>query len=238
MLTVKDKQREEDERIAKVLALGRTACPKCQVPYQPGRFHRPYFICPSCGHRWSENPVTALGRFLEQLDTDHPWDWFFTGTLANPISPAGAHYMFTRYVQGIQRQMAQDQIGKPACGTDYSEVDGQPSILKFRVFTPYAFRADEYGPLGGRFHLHALIGNVSTVTRFCGERLGKRVWGKLCCAVHRWPCGYARIFPYDPSLGARFYLSKYVTKALGDYDLIGIEPGQPILRKCGHEKQD
>jgi len=171
-----------------------------------------------------------LGNFLEELHTHHPWDWFFTGTFANPVSPPGAHYMFNRYMQGIQRQMAQAQIGKPACGTDYSDADGQPSILKFRVYKPYAFRADEYGPLGGRFHLHALIANVSMVERFCGELLGNRVWGKPCCAVHRWPCGYARIFPYEPALGARFYLSKYVTKALGDYDLIGFEPGEPILR--------
>jgi hypothetical protein len=231
LVTVKDKKRDEVERIAKVIALGDTSCPKCQAPYRRGKFKRPYFICACCGHRWSENPVTdALGRFLEELHGHHPWDWFFTGTFAKPISPAGAHYMFSRYLETIQRQMTREQIGKPACGTDYSAADGQPSILKFRVFTPYAFRADEYGPLGGRFHLHALIGNVKTVTRFCGQLLRQGDWGKPCCALHLWSCGYARIFPYEPSLGARFYLSKYVTKALGDYDLIGIDPGQPILR--------
>jgi len=228
-LTLQDKRWDESERVQRVYALGVTPCPQCKAPFRRSR--RPYFVCESCEHRWSENPlIEALGNFLEDLHAHHPWDWFFTGTFANPVSPNGAHYMFNRYMQGIQRQMAQAQIGKPACGTDYSDADGQPSILKFRVYKPYAFRADEYGPLGGRFHLHALIGNVSMVERFCGELLGKRVWGKPCCAVHRWPCGYARIFPYEPARGARFYLSKYVTKALGDYDLIGFEPGEPILR--------
>ena len=137
--------------------------------------------------------------------------------------------MFMRYMEGIQKTMAQQELGKPACGIDYSAIDGQPSMLDFAHFKPYAFRADEYGPIGGRFHLHALIGNVNSMPRFCGARLGKQQWGIDCCGLHRWPCGYARIFSYDPALGARFYLSKYVTKALGDYAFFGLEPGEPIV---------
>jgi len=77
-----------------------------------------------------------LGGFLEDLHTHHPWNWFFTGTFANPVSPSGAHYMFNRYIQDIQQQMAQEQIAKPACETDYSDVDGQPSLLTFPVYKP------------------------------------------------------------------------------------------------------
>jgi hypothetical protein len=58
---------------------------------------------------------------------------------------------------------------------------------------------------------------------FCGERLAPSEWNRRCCWVHGWPCGYARIYPYDPAKGARFYLSKYVTKALANWDLIGFD---------------
>jgi hypothetical protein len=50
-------------------------------------------------------------------------------------------------------------------------------------------------------------------------------WGRPCCWLHRWPCGYARILPYDPTKGARYYVAKYVSKTLGDYDFIGFEEG-------------
>jgi len=131
--------------------------------------------------------------------------------------------MFNRYMEALQRTMTRQQLGKEAVGTDYSEVDGQPSLVEFKVTKPYAFRADEYGPATGRFHLHALIGNVKTVAMYCGRHLPAGFWGKSCCALHQWPCGYARLFAYDPQLGARFYLSKYVTKAMGDWQLVGFE---------------
>ena len=45
--------------------------------------------------------------------------------------------------------------------------------------------------------------------------------------------GYARIFAFDPTQGAAFYCSKYVTKASGDWDvsdnLAGFRVQQPAL---------
>jgi hypothetical protein len=35
---------------------------------------------------------------------------------------------------------------------------------------------------------------------------------------HNQGYGFARIFPYDSSLGAKFYLCKYLTKELGDIE--------------------
>jgi len=69
------------------------------------------------------------------------------------------------------------------------------------------FRADEYGERTGRFHLHLLIANV--------EHLHRLTWMK------RWEQrnGYARILPFDPGLGAAFYVSKYVTKQAGEWDI-------------------
>ncbi len=216
MLTVADKQRDNAERIAKVMTLGNISCPQCQAPYERGRFYRPYFTCPFCGHRWSENEIiNALGDWLSKLHEQYPWDWFATLTFADErltqgstvsrgdITPDGAAYWFRRWLHDAA-----------AAG----------------VAKPYAFRADEYGPLYGRYHLHALIGNVAHLQRYCGEWLPRGVWGKSCCWVHRWPCGIARIFHYDPRRGAHFYLSKYVIKALANWDVIGFESEDLVFK--------
>ena len=206
MVTLADKRRDEAERLERVLALGRTSCPSCRAPYVRPRFRRPYFICIGCGFRWSENPVIdALGSWLTELHQRYPWDWFATLTFARKeITADGAQYWFRRYLE---------ETGKAgACA-------------------PYAFRADEYGPLHGRYHLHALIGNVSHSEIYCGQRLKPGTWGENCCAVHRWQCGIARIYPYDPKRGANYYLSKYVTKALATWDLVGFESQDLIFRK-------
>jgi hypothetical protein len=138
------------------------------------------------------------------LHARYPWDWFATLTFAREgLTANGAQYWFRRYL---------DAAGKAgAC-------------------VPYAFRADEYGPLYGRYHLHALVGNVSHLPIYCGDRLPKGKWGEDCCAVHRWPCGIARIFPYDPTLGARYYLSKYVVKELANWELIGFDTENLVFR--------
>jgi hypothetical protein len=149
--------------------------------------------------RWSwekTRPSEVYGAFLEELGKSHPWDWFGTFTFSDLVSPAGAHYWFGRYLTS-------------AAG----------------MTKPYAFRADEYGPRGGRLHLHALVGNVAHLTPFCGEPMPPRHWNRPCCWLHRWPCGYARILPYDPTKGARYYVAKYCSKALGDYEFIGFGEG-------------
>jgi hypothetical protein len=154
--------------------------------------------------------ATVWGDWLEDLGKEWPWDWFGTFTFSNPsVTSAAAHYFFHRFI----RMAAQTGVAQP-----------------------YAFRADEYGPRGGRLHLHALIGNVSHLQRFCGVRLPPHSWGKLCCWVHRWPCGYARILAYDASQGARYYVSKYVMKALGDWELLGFDSGNLRFRKLEKEK--
>lgn len=61
----------------------------------------------------------------------------------------------------------------------------------------------------GVIHFHALVGRVP-------EKVGRFDYMK------RWEmlAGYARIFPYDPAKGARYYLGKYVAKG-GEIDVGG-----------------
>ena len=69
------------------------------------------------------------------------------------------------------------------------------------------FRADEIGPHGGRLHLHALIGNVGHLRRMSWVDH----WDRLA--------GFGRILPYSSKRGAAFYVAKYVTKQLSDWEL-------------------
>lgn len=69
------------------------------------------------------------------------------------------------------------------------------------------FRGDEFGEKFGKFHMHLLIANVAHLHRF--------TWMK------QWKDrnGFARIFEFDPSKGATYYIAKYVTKQFGEWDL-------------------
>jgi hypothetical protein len=70
------------------------------------------------------------------------------------------------------------------------------------------YRGDEYGEKLGKFHMHLLIGGVAHLHRFS--------WMK------RWErTGYARIFEFDPERAAPFYVSKYVTKQAGEWEMGG-----------------
>ena len=130
------------------------------------------------------------------------WDWFCNLTFDRLVGASGARYWFNRYLESF------------AAATGVA---------------PKAFRADEYGARNGRLHLHALIAGVSlgplfgagSLPAFCGERLPPGQKGKTCCGTHAWPCGYARVFPFDPEKGAAFYVSKYITKDNGEWELVG-----------------
>jgi hypothetical protein len=135
-------------------------------------------------------------RIAEMLN-GYQWDWFSTYTVNMQAKPDTVHTMFRNHLAFIERK-----AGVPV----------------------YAFRGDEYGVLNGRFHLHALLGNVGGFPAYCGERLPARNPGdkpRPCCGVHSWLGGYARVFPYDPAISATGYVSKYVTKDFGDWELIG-----------------
>jgi hypothetical protein len=90
------------------------------------------------------------------------------------------------------------------------------------------FRADEIGPQGGHFHLHALIGNVAHLRRM--------TW------VDRWDrlAGYARILPFEQRKGAPYYCAKYVTKQNSDWELsdnlLAFQQHQAVLPLTGPTK--
>jgi len=108
------------------------------------------------------------------------WDWFATLTFEDQVTSFRAHRLFGIFVREIEKAA------------------GAPITW---------FRADEIGPHGGRFHMHALIGNVSHLRRL--------YW------MDRWKelAGYARILPFELKRGAPFYVAKYLTKQNGDWEM-------------------
>jgi hypothetical protein len=134
----------------------------------------------------------TMGDWIGELA---PWDVFGTWTFSRIVSAAGAMAQAKTHFKWVQK------------------VAGQ-SI--------YGFYAAERGESGGLIHLHGLLGNVKHLQIFCGKKLPPGMQGKRCCLVHAWRCGYARVFPYDPKLGAKHYVSKYITKDLAEWDLFGL----------------
>lgn len=95
-------------------------------------------------------------------------------------------------------------------GWSYTE-KGCNEFLRHLTFANYDnpvfwVRARELQPWRGVPHFHALIGGVADLRR-------DEAWGWW---FQRY--GIAKIEPYDRSMGAGFYLCKYVTKELGDIE--------------------
>jgi hypothetical protein len=129
------------------------------------------------------------------------WDWFLSLTFREDVKSFRAHRLFGYFVRDLEKD-----AGIPI----------------------FWFRADEIGPQGGRFHLHALIGNVAHLRRM--------TW------VDRWNrlAGYARILPFNERKGAAYYCAKYVTKQNGDWELsnnlLAFKQYQPVLPLTGPTK--
>ncbi len=126
------------------------------------------------------------------------WDWFLSLTFRDEVTSFRAHRLFGYFVRDLEKA-----AGIPI----------------------FWFRADEIGSRGGRFHIHALIGNV--------EQLRRMSW------MDRWNglAGYARILPFEARRGAAYYCAKYVTKQSGDWDLSenleAFRQYQPVLALSG-----
>lgn len=134
-----------------------------------------------------------MGRWLSNLA---PWDVFSTWTFSRPVRAEGAMYWGRRHIRKLDEMAG---MGKG---------------------NTYAFVAAETGDVGGLVHLHALVGNVGHLKAYCEQPMRPGEWGHPCCMVHAWPCGYARVFTYDPKLGASFYVGKYITKAMAEWELV------------------
>jgi hypothetical protein len=130
------------------------------------------------------------------------WDWYATLTFRDWVKSFRAHRLFEQFMRDLEKA-----AGIPI----------------------FWFRADEIGFHGGRFHIHALIGNVAHLRRLTWMDH----WDKLA--------GIARIFPFNAKRGAASYCAKYITKQSGDWELShnlrAFNSYQPILPLEGGTKR-
>ena len=136
----------------------------------------------------------AWGSFLTELgDKAGGWDWWATLTFREP---------------------PQDSPGWTKIGWGYSgkawDTFTRELGLRKGLHDLWWVRGREYQTWRGVPHFHGLIGGVQDLRR-------DEAWSWWFTKY-----GIARIEPYDRSLGAGFYLCKYVTKELGD---IQFSPG-------------
>ena len=168
-----------------------------------------------------------MGTWLGELAT---WTQFCTWTFSRPVTIAAAMHFGSKHL----RWLAQWDVDAERGGTvrefrkrnryrdDREQRKDERVRQKAARERLQAFLATERGETGGLVHLHALVAKVNHLQAFCGVHLPDGEWAMKCCMLHSWPCGYARVFPYDPVRGAKHYVSKYVIKGyLSEWELLG-----------------
>jgi len=156
-----------------------------------------------------------MGAWLGGLAT---YTHYATWTFSRPVGVAGAMDWGRRHIEWLARWDVDNESGGGVAECPRDERARQRAARK-RL---QAFLAVERGETGGLLHLHALVAKIHHLQAFCGMYLPPGVWGVKCCMVHAWPCGIARVEPYDPALGAKHYVSKYVIKGwLAEWALLG-----------------
>lgn len=144
-------------------------------------------------HRASEE----WGRWLSGL---YPWDWFVTMTFRDTYAGVG-DWKSRNGHRGRTRTRVGWSAAKRAWLHFVRECEGrigQPGSLVWARFFEVQRR--------GVPHIHALVGRTGKL-----RRMDLVDW----CWKHY---GIARIYAYNPKLGAGYYITKYVTKAIADVE--------------------
>jgi len=139
----------------------------------------------------SEQPYADAKKLLEAwgswVSGLADWQWFATLTLRPPGE--------AEQKQGYTKRGW--KYANNACDAFFRHL--QPALGSL-----VWFRAMELQKWTGVPHIHALVGGLDD-TRYA--EVASWYWQKY---------GFCRVLEYEPTLGAGFYLCKYVTKELGD----------------------
>lgn len=135
----------------------------------------------------------SYGEFLRELSERIDFKWFATLTFRDPVHPEQAGRRFDRWVHNLNRKVY---------GVRYT---GRKQGVRW-------IRAIEW-QRREVIHFHCLIADIPEVWN-PEEKDFRRL-----CWMDEWSKenGYARIYPYDKSLGACYYLGKYIGKG-GEID--------------------
>lgn len=145
-------------------------------------------------YKYNENGCSCQALELKQawgtwLTGLADWDWFLTLTFREP-SPEEIRRGYTQRGWGYAKRAYNQFLG------------ALPAPLGVKHWV----RMFEFSRWRGVPHIHALITGVADLRR-------DEAWNWWFTRY-----GINRIVPYDPNLGAGFYLCKYVVKELGDIE--------------------
>lgn len=155
------------------------------------------------------------------------WDTFSTWTFAHPVTPEGAMFQARNHLHKLEDLLNGWTPRADARWNAWGYCDDQVEAPRRLA---RAFVGVQEGRVGGLVHLHALVAGVGDLKTDCGTPVKlkdqlRQEWKEYspltCCMKHAWPRGIARVKTYDPELGASFYVSKYITKRLAEWDLVG-----------------
>jgi len=134
-------------------------------------------------------------KFIERFE---PYHWYITLTFKDEVSQGRAEKQFRRFIRLVNESLYGRRYRNRGTGVSWVK-----AIERQRR---------------GVIHFHALVGgDVWRLRRFTFMDLW-REGGFFDNGKRFYPNGFAKIEKYKPKLGARHYLSKYVTKG-GELDI-------------------
>jgi len=143
-------------------------------------------------------PVTLNEAWVEFIERFEPYHWYSTLTFKNEVTQGRAEKQFKRFIRLINESLYGRRYRNRGTGVSWVK-----AVERQRR---------------GVIHFHALVGGeVWRLRRFTFMDVWRE--GAFFGNGKRFQAnGFAKIEKYEPKLGARHYLSKYVTKN-GELDI-------------------
>lgn len=161
-------------------------------------------------HKLSYEQVKSVRESWANFINQWRWQWFITLTFRDKVNQKTANRKWNQWLRAIERALCHD-IGY--------------------------FRASELQSRRKVVHFHSLMLNIEGLDKYSidsylrAEKYFKQYKGRESIEelavrffwMDEWNkiAGFGRIYAYDPTKGAHWYLCKYITKELSDYKLGG-----------------
>ena len=141
---------------------------------------------------------------------EHRWQWWITLTFRDNVSKKTADRKWNKWLRGIEKAVG-NEIGYFRA----TELQSRRNVLHFHCLMLNIERLEKYS-----------IDNYLRAEKWFEQHKGRETIEQLAVRFYwmdRWNqiAGFARIYKYDPTKGAHWYLCKYITKELSDYKLGG-----------------
>ena len=158
----------------------------------------------SCGQ------VKSLKESWAEFINQWRWQWWITLTFRDNVTRKTAQRKWNQWLRSIEKEL-KDEVGYFRA----SELQSARNVLHFHSLVLNIDRLERYS-----------IDNYLRAEKWFEQHKARETIDQLAVRFHwmdKWNeiAGFARIYKYDPTKGAHWYLCKYITKELSDYKLGG-----------------